>query len=46
MFIYSFYNVRYENLTTIYNHHIENTLNSISIICGSDIFLLSYLFLL
>jgi hypothetical protein len=40
----SFYNfVGYEKLTTIYNHHIENTLNSTSIICGFDILLLSYL---
>jgi hypothetical protein len=39
----SFYNVGYEKLTTIYKHHIENTLNSTSIRCGFDIFLLSYL---
>jgi hypothetical protein len=42
-FFSSFYNVGYEKLTTIYNHHIENTLNSTSIRCGFDIFLLSYL---
>jgi hypothetical protein len=43
MFFSSFYNVGYENLTTIYNHHIENTLNGTNIKCGFDIFLLSYL---
>jgi hypothetical protein len=44
VFFSSFYNyVGYEKLTTIYNHHIENTLNSTSIRCGFDIFLLSYL---
>jgi hypothetical protein len=43
IFFSSFYNVGYEKLTTIYNHHIENTLNSTSIKCGFDIFLLSYL---
>jgi hypothetical protein len=43
IFFSSFYNVGYEKLTTIYNHHIENTLNSTSIKCGFDIFLLSNL---
>jgi hypothetical protein len=42
-FLCSFYNVGYENLTTIYNHHIENTLNNTSTRYGFDIFLLSYL---
>jgi hypothetical protein len=43
-FFPSFYNyVGYEKLTTIYKHHIENTLNSTSIRCSFDIFLLSYL---
>jgi hypothetical protein len=40
VFFSSFYNVGYEKLTTIYNHHIENTLNTTSIKCGFDIFLL------
>jgi hypothetical protein len=42
-FYSSFCNVGYEKLRTIYNHHIENTLNNTSIKCGFDIFLLSYL---
>jgi hypothetical protein len=44
-FFPSFYNyVGYENLTTIYNHHIENILNSCTNIrLGFDIFSLSYL---
>jgi hypothetical protein len=44
-FFPSFYNyVGYEKLTTIYNHHIENTLNRrTSIRFGFDIFSLSYL---
>jgi hypothetical protein len=43
-FFFSFYNyVVYEKLTTIYNDHIENTLNSTSKRCAFDIFLLSYL---
>jgi hypothetical protein len=44
VFFSSCYNyVGYEKLTTIYNHHIENTLNSTNIRCGFDIVLLSYL---
>jgi hypothetical protein len=44
VFFSSFYNfVGYEKLKIIYNHHIENTLNSTSIRCGFDIFLLSCL---
>jgi hypothetical protein len=44
-FFPSFYNyVGYEKSTTIYNHHIEITLNiCINIIFGFDIFSLSYL---
>jgi hypothetical protein len=42
-FFPSFYNVGYEKLTTIYKHHIENTLDRTSIRCGFDVFLLSYL---
>jgi hypothetical protein len=41
MFFSSFYNVGYEKLTTIYNHHIENTLNSTSIKCGFDTFFIT-----
>jgi hypothetical protein len=37
--------VGYEKLTTIYNHHIENTLNRrTSIRFGFDLFSLSYFF--
>jgi hypothetical protein len=45
MFFFPFYNyVGYEKLTTIYNHHIENTLNiCTSITFRFDIFSLSYL---
>jgi hypothetical protein len=45
-FLPSFYNhVGYEKLTTIYNHHSENTLNRrTSIRCGFNIFSLSHLF--
>jgi hypothetical protein len=42
-FLYLLYNVGDEKLTTIYKHHFENTLNSTSIRCGFDIFLLSCL---
>ena len=43
IFFSSFYDVGYEKLTTIYNHCVENKLNSTRMKCGFDIYLLRYI---
>lgn len=41
-FVSSFYSIGYGKLTALYNHHIENTLNSTNIKCGFYMFLFLY----